>query len=308
MELLLLLSSSLAAIVLAVAGYLVWKNKKKKKDGDGGGGGGGGDGGPPGPATALQAGSKIQKGGPFNIIGFDNPENIATVDGMYQFNYVVGKFGSLSGASLWALPPGLAGSTAATLSYEVFIPPSFEWSDKVIEMPGGKFPGFCVGIQERDCATGGGWQELKGSFRVMWRENGKAIGYWYAAIKGADQSGAFLKDQGAGVQAVAEGTGSAGVKLWHMKGGGLQFVKNAWNTVKVGIDLGTAGRNNGVMSLTVNGVNRKVTDAKWRDSPDVKIANVYFTSFAGGGSAGWAFKTPTYARFRKIVCVPGKVV
>lgn len=298
---LLLMSSSLVAVFLALAGYLLWKNKKKRMDG-------GGPPGPAGPSTALPPGAQIKKGGEFNIIGIDNPENMTKVDGMYQVNYVVGKFGSLSGGAFWAIPPGLAGSTAATLSYEVFIPASFEWSPEVIEMPGGKFPGFCVGIKERDCATGGGWKELAGSFRVMWRDNGKAIGYWYAAIKGADQSGAFLKDQGAGVQAVAEGTGSAGVKLWEKRGGGLQLKKNAWNSIKVGIDLGTAGRNNGVMSVTVNGVNRKVTDAKWRDSPDVKISNVDFTSFAGGGDEKWSFKKPTYARFRNISCTPGRVI
>lgn len=298
MELMVLSSSCVVAILLVVAGYLVWKRKKQ----------GGGDGGPSGPGTALPPGAKIKKGGAFNIISIDNPENITVVDGMYQVNYVAGKVGSLSGGTFHAQPPGLVGSTAATLTYDVFIPESFEWSPSVIEMPGGKFPGFCVGIQPRDCATGGAWQEKKGSFRVMWRDNGTVIGYWYAAIKGADQSGAFLKDQGAGVQAVAEGTGTAGVKLWEKKGGGLQLVKNSWNSIKIGIDLGTAGRTNGVMSLTVNGVNRKVTDAKWRDSPEVKITNVDFVSFAGGGDDKWAFKKPTYARFRNVVFIPGKVV
>ncbi len=298
--LLLLVSSSMIAVFLVAVGYLIWKNRKD--------GGGGGIWKPGGPATALPPGAKIARGGPFGIFSMDNPENITAKDGMYQVNYVTGQHGSLSGGSFKAQPPGLAGSTAATLSYEVFIPESFEWSESVIKYPGGKFPGFCVGIEPRDCATGGGWQEKKGSFRVMWREDGKAIGYWYAAIKGADQSGAFLRDQGPGVQAVAEGTGSAGVKLWHMKGGGLLLKKNAWNSIKVGIDLGTPGRNNGVMSLTVNGVNRKVTDAKWRDSPDVKITNVDFVSFAGGGSADWAFKKPTYTKFRNVVFTPGKVV
>lgn len=288
---------------MAVVGYLIWKNK--------GGGGGLFNHNKPlgGPGIALPPGSAIKKGGPFNIIAINNPENIGAVDGGYQVNYkTYPTVGSLSGGTFWAIPTGLP-NTAATLFYDVFIPSSFEWSPSVIDMPGGKLPGFCVGIQPRDCATAGGWQEKAGGLRLMWRENGVVIGYWYAPLKGADQSGAFVKDQGPGVQAVAEATGSAGVKLWHLKGGGaLQLKKNAWNTISVGIDLGTPNKTDGVISVTVNGVNRKVTDVKWRELSEVRINNIDFASFAGGGSATWAFKKPTYAKFRNIKMTPGRAL
>lgn len=248
--------------------------------------------------VALPNGTPIQRKGKFNIIQIDNPENItATADG-YRVNYVVGKFGSLSGGMFKAVPPGLP-NTAATLAYEVFIPDSFEWSKSVIQIPGGKLPGFCISSTEKGCATGGGWQELSGSFRPMWREDGKVIGYWYAAVKGATQSGEFLKEQGAGVQAVAEPSGTAGVNLWYRKGGGL-LLKRGWNSISISLNLGTAGQTNGSISLTVNGVTKKVNDVKWRDSDTVKISSFEVVSFAGGGDEKWAFKKPTYTLFRNV--------
>lgn len=248
--------------------------------------------------VSLPNGTPIQRKGPFNIIQIDNPENISATPDGYRVNYVVGKSGSLSGGMFKAVPPGLP-ALAATLSYEVFIPDTFEWSKSVIQIPGGKLPGFCISNTEKGCATGGGWQEFSGSFRPMWREDGKVIGYWYAAIKGATQNGDFLRDQGAGVQAVADPTGTAGINLWYKKGGGL-VLKRGWNTISMSLNMGTAGKTNGSISLTVNGVTKKVTDVKWRDSDTVKISSFEVVSFAGGGDEKWAFKKPTYTLFRNI--------
>jgi hypothetical protein len=303
--LLLLMSSCGMAVVMAVVAYLLWRNKA---------GGGGLFGGLPfkgpvgGPDVKISPGSTLRKGGPFNIIAVDDNENIEVVDGGYRINYETAPIvGSLSGGQFWAVPTGLP-NTAATLSYEVFIPSSFEWSPSVIPEPGGKLPGFCVGIEPRDCASAGGYKEKAGSLRLMWRENGLVIGYWYPALKGADRSGAFLKDQSPSVQAAASTTGSAGIKLWHASNSGLQLKKNAWNSISVGVDLGTPGQKNGVISITVNGVNRKLTDVKWREVPEVRINTVAFTSFAGGGSETWAFKKPTYTQYRNIKFTPGKAL
>lgn len=300
-ELILLSSSSFFCVVMAVVALLVFKAYKKAK---------GTAATKPtassSTATAASAGTvslpngtPIQRKGPFNIIQIDNPENItATADG-YRVNYVVGKSGSLSGGMFKAVPAGLP-ALSATLAYEVFVPDTFEWSKSVIQIPGGKLPGFCIAATEKGCATGGNWQEFAGSFRPMWREDGKVIGYWYAAVKGATQSGDFLKDQGTGVQAVAEPSGTAGVNLWYRKDPGLTLKRGAWNSISMSLNLGTAGKTNGSISLTVNGVTKKVNDVKWRDSETVKITSFEVVSFAGGGDEKWAFKKPTYTLFRNI--------
>lgn len=288
-------SCIVSLIVLIVAAILVRKAMKRSKAAGSAAAGSVAA----GTVSTLEKGAAIKRGGTFGIFSIDNPENITvTPEGYYRVNYVVGQHGSLSGGSVKALPKGLP-NTAATLSYDVFIPDTFEWSKSVITIPGGKLAGLCVGTTERGCATGGRWQELAGSFRVMWREDGKAIGYWYAAVKGAEQSGNFLKEQGAGVQAVADATGSAGVNMWYKKGGGLQL-KRGWNSISMTVNLGTPGRTDGSISLTVNGLTKKVSDVKWRDSPTVKISNVDLVSFAGGGDEKWAFKKPTYILYRNV--------
>lgn len=300
-ELILLSSSSFFCVVMAVIALLVIKAYKKSK-GTSAPSAGAAAASSPTAASAgtvsLPNGTPIQRKGPFNIIQIDNPENITATSDGYRVNYVVGKSGSLSGGMFKAVPPGLP-ALAATLSYEVFIPDTFEWSKSVIQIPGGKLPGFCVSATEKGCATGGNWQEFAGSFRPMWREDGKVIGYWYAAIKGATQSGEFLKDQGAGVQAVTEPTGTAGVTMWYKKSPGL-MLKRGWNTVSMSLNMGTAGRTNGSISLTVNGVTKKVSDVKWRDSDTIKISSFEVVSFAGGGDEKWAFKKPTYTLFKNI--------
>lgn len=226
---------------------------------------------------------------PWNIIGIGNEENLSISGTELTIDLKKGKHGSKSGGSFRSNPNDLLPAEAITFSYEVYFHPSFNW------VKGGKLPGVCLGQKEVDCSTGGEWSPTQGSFRIMFRENGVAIGYSYMAIKGG--SDAAFSAQGNGYKKIAETTGGTGHNLWRHTNAGLKFTKG-WNTVTMDLKLNTPGQKNGMISLTINGVNRIVRDVAFRESSSVKFTNVLVVSFFGGGSDDYNSPVDTYVKFR----------
>lgn len=227
---------------------------------------------------------------PWNIISISNPENVSVSNGELVMKIKKGLHGMDSGGSFRANPNKKLPADSVTMSYEVFFPSNLQW------IKGGKLPGVCFGTSESECSTGGNWQPDSGSFRVMFREDGLAIGYSYLAIKGGAQ--AAINAQGTGYKDVVVATGDTGHDLWKKKQAGLRFVKGKWNTVTMDLKMNTPGQRNGKISLTVNGINRTVSDTVFRQDTKVKFNNANVVSFFGGGSSEWNSPIDTTIKFR----------
>lgn len=280
--------------IVALTMYYATGTKAPGDDADAAGGGSSGSG-PSGPGKPLPI-PEIKKGGPWNIVSITNQQRISSDGKTVKISYVTKEQGMSSGAAFRAILPGLP-ATSATFSYSVFFARDFEWNK------GGKLPGFCIGTSptgDSSCATGGDWKPDAGSFRVMFRQDGQAIGYAYFPLNGANL-GSYAQ-QGAAYKAVAEASqGNTGHDIWFRKDRAFKLTLNAWNSISISVTLNTPGKNDGSVSATVNGVTRKIDGMVWRKDPKVKIAGLEFVSFYGGGDLSWQCKkcVPTlYRDFR----------
>ena len=233
----------------------------------------------------------LEKGkAPWNITWIGNPENLSVVNGEFVVKIKKGLHGEASGGAFRANPNNKLPAQSVTMSYEVYFPADLQW------IKGGKLPGVCFGTADGKCSTGGDWQPDSGSFRVMFREDGLAIGYSYLAIKGGAQ--AAINAQGSGYKDVVVATGGTGHDLWKKKNAGLRFKKGTWNAVTMQLQMNTPGKKDGVISLTVNGDNRTVKDTMFRQDASVKFTNAIVVSFFGGGSDDWNSPIDTTIKFR----------
>lgn len=228
---------------------------------------------------------------PWYVVGMTNEDRFSIFPNQLVLNYVPHKNGMDSGAGFHANPHKIFPRDSATFQYDVYFPKEFDW------VKGGKLPGICFGIEETSCATGGDWQDDAGSFRVMWRETGVAIGYSYHAIAGGAARGYDI--QGTSYKAVSERTASAGHNLWKKIDHPMKF-KKGWNTVKMTISLNTPGIKNGVIELTINGKSKKLTKVIMRERETVKLNQIDFVSFFGGGDDSWNSPIKTYTKFKNI--------
>lgn len=247
-------------------------------------------------ATALPGNPmpipEMKQGGPWSIIGINNPQRISSDANGVKITYATNAQGMDSGAAFKATPPGLPARTA-TLSYSVFFPPGFDW------VKGGKLPGLCIGANAKDCSTGGNWTASGGSFRIMFRAKGQAIGYAYFPLKGGNE-GAY-NAQGAEYKAVADASkGNTGHGIWSKKQKAFQLNAGAWNSVSMTVVLNTPGQADGSVSVAVNGVTRTINGMRWRDAATSRISNVDFVSFFGGGDLSWATPKVTYTLYKNL--------
>lgn len=269
--------ASLSCCVFSLSSILVlYKSKKKHAS--------------TGERAPLPPPELVKGKSPWNISRIDNPENVSVSNGEFIVKIRKGVHGSESGGSFRANPNKKLPSETVTLSYEVYFPTTLQW------IKGGKLPGVCFGVSALDCSTGGNWGADSGSFRVMFRENGLAIGYTYLAIKGGAQ--AAIDAQGPTYKDVVVATGGTGHDLWKKKNAGLKFSKGAWNTVTMELRLNSIGKRDGLIKLTVNGETRTIADAVFRQNSKVKFTNVNIVSFFGGGSSEWDSPIDTMIKFR----------
>jgi len=208
-----------------------------------------------------------------------------------------GLVGSPSGASFKANPNKMLPSDRATLKYQVYFPPDFDW------VKGGKLPGLCLSNDGKTCSTGSEWSTKSGSARVMWREEGRGIGYLYLPLvnKGNTAGNQAMQNQPApfknAVQLNREN--KSGLEVWHKKPDPHQFNKGAWNDVSLTVILNTPGQANGIFELTINGKTKKET-LLYRTDGSVKINLVNFVTFFGGSGKEWASKKDTVIHFKNI--------
>ncbi|KAI8986055.1 hypothetical protein BDB01DRAFT_787526 [Pilobolus umbonatus] len=165
------------------------------------------------------------------------------------------------------------------LEYSVYFPKSFDF------VRGGKLPGLYGG--NGDC-TGG--SDSKGCFtaRLMWREDG--IGEVYAYLPESKQSKELCEDDNNICNpdygfSIGRGT--------------FQFKKGEWNHITETITMNTPGKQNGVMTLTMNG--KKVIDEKnivYRTNTNGRVVGIMFHTFFGGNDDSWSSTKNQFAYFK----------
>jgi len=234
-----------------------------------------------------------KKKSPWNTQYIGNPERMSVQNGVLKVRYGKNAHGASSGAKVSALPLNKFPAETLEFGYSVNFPESFEWKK------GGKLPGVCLGTSSKECATGGDWKKDQGSIRFMFRsKNNKdayAIGYIYLPVEGHYKKS--YGRQGASYKRVTDPGNRTGHDLWH----GELPLKKGWNTMRMKIKLNTPKKQDGSLEMTVNGKTRRVDDILWRDSDKVKISNVNFVTFFGGGSNDWNSPThETYTEYKDI--------
>lgn len=253
---------------------------------------------PPTSATAP-AGWKFFKAGDAALgasgRGTEKPVNKAgkvAFEALYKKGEIHPKGSSLN-ADL--IPKEFFPSEQVRFSFKLMFDDNFPWgSDR--KKVGGKIIGFFIGQGK---ASGGNYTKTGSSFRLTWSFNGGVGPYLYPQVKnphakggsgGQDISWADL-DQSKEVQAVSYV--AAGIHMFYPKkkenieNWDLKLKKGAWNDIEMFIKLNTPGKQDGTLSLTVNGVNKRLDTVRFRND-NAKIERVEIATFFGGGTKEYA--------------------
>lgn len=165
---------------------------------------------------------------------------------------------------------------AATIAFSVFIDDKFEWNK------GGKLPwGFYLG---KPGASGGRHSALGGTVRLMWRRNGDAEAYLYFPDD-TKQSAALDKEPG------VVKDDDFGMSLWR---GCFQFHKGTENAVSLKLVLNDPGKQNGSLTLTINGKTQSFDKFMWRTNEKITISGLMGAAFFGGNDSSWATPVDTF--------------
>jgi hypothetical protein len=279
--------------ILALVIVLVVRNQS----GSSGGGIGGGGGGSVGSGTSIPIGTyPFPRGKDPWYADSSGHSAISATNSTLRIQLKKNSTGGSSGGGFKANPFKTFPTTGVEFGYRVYFPEDFEWKK------GGKLPGVCWGKNSGDCATGSKWSTTAGSFRVMWRESGQAIGYAYLAVVGSGASAgnrAMEQDQGPGFTKSVRlnSSNKSGLDIWHKDGTPLQFNKG-WNTVWMRLRMNTPGSANGELTLDVNGQKNTVTDAVLRLDESVRFTSLNIVAFRGGHGADWEGDRDTSLEFR----------
>ena len=158
---------------------------------------------------------------------------------------------------------------AMTLTYSVRFQPGFRF------VKGGKLPGLFGG----DAGSGGRHESAGFSTRFMWRAGG--AGEVYAYFPNAKGYGASL-----------------GRGRW-------RFTPGRWVRIAQRVVLNTPGRNNGTITVWVNG--RQVFTQgglTYRNKGNVQVDGLFFSTFFGGGDKSWVSPSNQYADFAGFSFLP----
>lgn len=237
---------------------------------------------------------------PWFIRHWTNAERSRVVGNELQITCQPRKQGMNSGSGFFAIPTSFP-RTSATISYELFIPKDFAW------VKGGKI-GFGFGIGSdgsAEIASGGDWKDDCGSVRCMWREDGQFIGYLYLPLEGKSRA-SVIKNQSLGVQKASLGSleKDTGMEVWFKKvppNDMLRLKKGVWNNISMHVALNDPGERNGVISLTVNGLTKRLDDIVYRKDRNIKLNGVLSHTFFGGSTLEWACKTSQTVSYRNVV-------
>ncbi len=173
---------------------------------------------------------------------------------------------------------------SATISFSVYFDNSFQWNK------GGKLPwGFYMGDRG---ASGGRHTESGGTVRLMWRRDGAAEAYLYFP-KDTKQSDELDKEPGVVKDA------SFGMSLWRSS---FTFAKGKYNKISMRLGLNDPGKQNGSLSLTINGKSQTFDKFMWRKDGNMQITGLMGAAFFGGNDKTWASPVDTFMNITDIDC------
>ncbi|KAI8092688.1 uncharacterized protein BX664DRAFT_293900 [Halteromyces radiatus] len=176
------------------------------------------------------------------------------------------------GIGFYARPLSLSRPAASLdFSYKVYFPKNFDF------VKGGKLPGLFGGHEQ---CSDGTKSSTCFSTRFMWRENGK--GEIYAYIPSRLQTKHLCQTNG-NICNSAYG--------YSLGRGSWTFKTNAWNTVRQVITLNTLGKQDGDITIYINGNQvYKQSNLVYRTSATNNEFGIVFDTFFGGSTSD--FKTP----------------
>lgn len=246
------------------------------------------------PLPDPTADMKLLRGAPWHIRNWTNVDRATIRDDTLRITHKPNTVGMKSGSGFHCHP--FEATTRVVLSYDVFFPDGFDW------VKGGKLPGLGIG-PGREAATGGHWSADCGSFRVMWRERGQAIGYLYLPLHispNKKRDGTIRIQKEAFERAATERAlgKPAGIDLWFHAGEPMFFKRGKWNSVRMEVRLNTTGAFDGLVKLSINDETRVLDDVLIRKRDDIRINMMIFASFFGGNSAEWGAKKAETISYR----------
>lgn len=184
------------------------------------------------------------------------------------------------GLGFLAQPLKISSKTkTVTFQYSVYFPKGFKF------VRGGKLPGLYGGHGE---CTGGSDSNSCFTTRLMWRDGG--IGEVYAYLPHSKQRKNLCDNK------VNICNPDYGFSLGRGK---FKFPTGKWVSVRQVLTLNTAGKQNGVLSLYVNG-KRVMTEKKlvFRTNSSGRVVGIMFHTFFGGSDSSWKTPKTQYSYFK----------
>ncbi len=175
---------------------------------------------------------------------------------------------------------GIGNREEAYLRYRIFIPSDFDFSG------GGKLPGLSgyeAGVSPTDVSAGGVYNPDSWSGRLYFMGDGGLTSYLY--VKHA--AGQTISNSSGRYVGLSARAFTTPVKNAYKTGSGsyFKFRTGVWSTIEIRYKMNTAGVNNGVFQVWVDGkLVTNLDDVQYRQSGHEALAiNQYFaTAFYGG--------------------------
>lgn len=197
----------------------------------------------------------------------------ATGSNSLRITYPAGTYGpGNNGAQVPLLIPG---RDQYYVSYWLLFGEDFDWGGT---SEGGKLPGLAGGANCSGCKTCDGTNGF--SARLMWRPGGRGVLYLYHMDK--------------------SNTCGDNLDLKDKSGNTVYFQKGSWYNIIQRVKVNSGSNNDGEVEIWINGDQALlVTGIQFVTNGD-KVDNFYFSTFHGGGDAGWAPSITCYSWFDDI--------
>lgn len=233
---------------------------------------------------------------PWNLVGGSTTHASVSGDAFVATN-PKGTFGSSGGTDLRYAPSGLIPARGVALTYEAFLDPGWCWGTTSF---GGKLPGLLFGSPSASGGTGGDWIPNGGSCRPMWGEGGVLCAYvYYNKATNTPASRASFAEQAPEFASIAKASGTAGQRLWESTNAFSKPMPiGQWFTVTVTVIMNTPGKQDGVLSLSLNGETRTYSKMFWRGTADQLIDYAVLSVWHGGSDSGWGCPADVQAQFK----------
>ena len=177
------------------------------------------------------------------------------------------------------------GYEEAYLSYRVKFADGFDF------VRGGKLPGLAGGSAPSGSAPADGVRGWSG--RLMWRTD-------FRGVTGEpEQRTSGLISYAKHVKSGLEMDGRQEDEVFVVEPDGIQseIVSDRWYAIRQRVVMNTPGQRDGILQVWLDG--RLVldqNDIQWRDTPDLQIDRLFFSTFFGGGEA-WKSSQEEFAFF-----------